>query len=271
MDCSFFDLAIFIFCGILSGIFSGLLGLGGGLVIVPLLIIVFETTNQIPPAHIMHVVVATSLSASIFTSFSSAYAQTKKHRCVLWDVVKVMSPFIVLGTLIGASLAGYFSANFMRWILIVFLFLVATQILFEIYPKKDAVNFSRKAYRISGFIIGAFSSFVGLAGGSIFVPFLRYTTGDIHKAIGTSSALAWSLALSGGIGYILSGWNVTDLPSTNLGYIHVPALLCIAFTSMLIAPLGVRLSHALPVGVLKKVFAVLLYASAIRTLLTVIS
>ena len=103
--------AVFIFCGILSGIFSGLLGIGGGLVIVPLLILVFEHTAQIPAHHIMHVVVATSLSASIFTSFSSAYAQTKRQS-VLWDIVKIMSPFIILGTLLGASLANLFSANF---------------------------------------------------------------------------------------------------------------------------------------------------------------
>lgn len=261
---------IFIFCGILSGLFSGLLGIGGGLVIVPLLIIVFEHTAQIPAHHIMHVVVATSLSASIFTSFSSAYAQTKRE-CVLWDIVRLMSPLLILGTLIGASLANCFSANFMRWILLVFLFFVATQMFFDLYPKQTAKNFSNTAYRITAFIIGAFSSFVGLAGGSIFVPFLRYTTGDLRKAIGTSSALAWSLALAGGIGYLISGWHVTDLPKTTLGYIHLEALFCIALTSMLIAPLGVKLSHALPVQFLKKLFALMLYASAIRTLITVLN
>ena len=262
--------SVYILCGILSGFFSGLLGIGGGLVIVPLLIIVFEHTQQIPPHHIMHVVVATSLSASIFTSFSSAYAQTK-HKCVLWDLVRVMSPFIILGTLIGAGLANFFSADFMRWILLVFLFCVATQIFFDISPKSSAKYFSPAAYRITAFIIGAFSSFVGRAGGSNFVPFLKYTTGDMHKAIGTSSALAWSLALAGGLGYLISGYSVADLPRTNLGYIHIQALLCIAFTSMLIAPLGVKLSHALPVQILKKIFALLLYASAMRTLITVLS
>lgn len=265
------SIGIFIFCGILSGLFSGLLGIGGGLVIVPLLIIVFEHTAQIPAHHIMHVVVATSLSASIFTSFSSAYAQTKRE-CVLWNIVRLMSPLIILGTLIGASLANLFSANFMRWILLLFLFFVATQMFFDLYPKHTTKNFSNAAYRVTAFIIGTFSSFVGLAGGSIFVPFLRYTTGDLRKAIGTSSALAWSLALAGGIGYLLSGWHVTDLPRTiTIGYIHIQALFCIALTSMLIAPLGVKLSHALPVQFLKKLFALLLYASAIRTLITVLS
>lgn len=261
---------IFIFCGILSGLFSGLLGIGGGLVIVPLLILVFEHTAQIPAHHIMHVVVATSLSASIFTSFSSAYAQTKRQ-CVLWDIARIMSPFIILGTLIGASLANLFSANFMRWILLIFLFFVATQMFFELYPKQTTKHFSNRAYRITAFLIGTFSSFVGLAGGSIFVPFLRYTTGDLRKAIGTSSALAWSLALAGGVGYLISGWHVTDLPSTTVGYIHIQALFCIALTSMFIAPLGVRLSHALPVQLLKKLFALLLYASAVRTLITVLN
>ncbi len=262
--------SIFVFCGLLSGFFSGLLGIGGGLVIVPLLIIVFEHTAQIPAHHIMHVVVATSLSASIFTSFSSAYAQTKRQ-CVAWKIVRTMTPFINLGTLLGAGLASFFSADFMRWLLLTFLFFVATQMFFELYPKNSAKNFSNTAYRVTAFIIGAFSSFVGLAGGSIFVPFLRYTTGDLRKAIGTSSALAWTLALVGGIGYIISGWNVTDLPKSNLGYIHVQALFCIALPSMLIAPLGVRLSHALPVQLLKKLFALLLYASAVRTLITVLN
>lgn len=264
-----FEIGIYILCGILSGLFSGMLGIGGGLVVVPLLLIIFEANAQIPPHHIMHIIVATSLSASIFTSFSSAIAQTK-HKAVMWNIVKIMSPFIILGTIFGASLSPYFSSTFMRWILIFFLVSVGTQILFDLSPKKSQKEFSNTFYRISAFIIGMFSSFVGLAGGSIFVPFLKYTLGNMHKAIGTSTALAWSLAISGGIGYIIAGYNVTDLPKDTLGYIHIPALICIAVASMIVAPLGVKLSHALPINVLKKTFAILLFASAIRTFMGII-
>lgn len=263
------EIGIYTLCGILSGLFSGMLGIGGGLVVVPLLLIVFEANGQIPPHHIMHIIVATSLSASIFTSLSSAIAQTK-HKAVMWDIVKIMSPFIIIGTIIGASLSPFFSATFMRWILILFLISVGTQILFNITPQQSQKTFTKFFYRISAFIIGVFSSFVGLAGGSIFVPFLQYTLGDMRTAIGTSTALAWSLALSGGIGYIIAGYNVSDLPPNTLGYIHVPALICIALASMIVAPLGVKLSHTLPINILKKVFAILLFASAIRTFMGII-
>lgn len=263
------ELGIYTLCGILSGLFSGMLGIGGGLVVVPLLLIVFESHGEIPPHHIMHIIVATSLSASIFTSLSSAIAQTK-HKAVMWNLVKIMSPFIVIGTIVGASLSTFFSATFMRWILIFFLVAVGIQILFDLCPRKSKKEFTNFFYQLSAFIIGVFSSFVGLAGGSIFVPFLKYTLGDMHKAIGTSTALAWSLALSGGIGYIIAGYHITDLPKNTLGYIHIPALICIAFASMLVAPLGVKLSHKLPIQILKKIFAVLLFASAIRTFMGII-
>lgn len=264
-----FDIGIYTFCGILSGLFSGMLGIGGGLVVVPLLLIIFEANPQIPPHHIMHIIVATSLSASIFTSLSSAIAQTK-HKAVMWNLVKIMSPFIIIGTIVGASLSTFFSATFMRWILIFFLVSVGTQILFDLSPQKSQKEFSNLFYQISAFIIGVFSSFVGLAGGSIFVPFLKYTLGNMRNAIGTSTALAWSLALSGGIGYIIAGYNVTDLPKNMIGYIHIPALICIAISSMLVAPFGVKLSHSLPINLLKKIFAILLFASAIRTFMGIV-
>lgn len=261
------DILIFVFCGVLSGFLSGLLGLGGGLVIVPLLMIIFEFTNEIPHEYIMHVVAGTSVSAAVFTSFSSALAQTKRKN-VLWSIVKTMWVFTVIGAALGALLTSYLSTNFMKMMLIVFLLLMGTQMFFGFYPNKTIRTFSNNFYRLSGFIIGCFSSVVGSSGGSIFVPFINYTTGNIYNAIGTSPALAWSLALFAGIGYIISGYSIPNLPETTFGYIHIPALICIASTSIFIAPLGVKLSHLMPVVLLKKIFALFLYISALRAIIS---
>lgn len=258
---------LYIACGALSGFFSGLLGIGGGLVVVPLLTAIFEYSMGSSVEHIMHMVVATSLTASIFTAMASARAHTKKN-AVKWHIVKQMFIYIILGTLSGTFVASYFSSASLRVIIVLFLFFVATQILFDLYPKPKEEAPKNIFYRIMGMIIGFISSLVGLAGGSLFVPFLRYTGLDMHMAVGTSSALAWAIAGAGALGYAVSGFGVDNLPAWNVGYINIPAMLGIAIASIFFVPLGVRISHALPVDILKRIFAIFLYLTATRMLVT---
>lgn len=265
----FLNFAIFILCGAVSGFLSGLLGIGGGLIYVPLMMIIFEMTQEIPAPYIMHAVAATSISSALFTSFSSSFAQNKHHN-VLWDLVKTMCPFIITGALLGTWLTKYLSADIMRIFLVIFLVTMGTQMLMGLTVQSAKRTFGKLFYRISAFCIGTFSIFVGSSGGSIFVPFLNYTTGNMHKAIGTAPALAWNLSLFGSIGYLISGLSVTELPSTTIGYIHLPALVCIAISSVLVAPFGVKVSHKMPVAFLRKVFAVFLYISALRAIYSII-
>lgn len=261
-------LFLYIACGALSGFFSGLLGIGGGLIVVPLLTAIFEYSLGNSQGYLMHIVVATSLTSSIFTAIASTIAHAKK-KAVVWHVVKQMVPYIILGAASGIFAASYISSASLRVIIVSFLFFVATQIYWDLYPvvKKEAPK--NIFYHVMGAIIGFISSLVGLAGGSLFVPFLRYTGLNIHIAVGTSSALAWAIACVGAIGYAIAGIGVENLPEWNMGYINIPAMLSIAITSIFFVPIGVRISHALPVNVLKKVFAIFLYAVAIRMLLTI--
>lgn len=259
---------LYIVCGALSGFFSGLLGIGGGLVVVPLLTAIFEYSIGNSSAHIMHMVVATSLASSIFTAMASARAHAKKN-AVRWNVVRLMFFYIILGTSGGIFAASYFSSATLRVIIVLFLFFVATQIFWDLYPKAKQEAPKKILYRIMGTVIGFISSLVGLAGGSLFVPFLRYTGLDMHVAVGTSSALAWAIAGTGAFGYAVAGFGMNNLPAWSVGYINIPAMLGIAITSIFFVPLGVRISHALPVDILKRVFAIFLYITATRMLVSI--
>ncbi len=254
---------LFIGCGMLSGFFSGLLGIGGGLVVVPLLSVIFEFLYGNNFQYLTHTVVATSLSASIFTSMASLKAHAKKE-AVKWPIVKQMFVYILFGTSLGVFLASFISSHLLGSIIVAFLFFVATQMFFNLYPKPKRQNFSPMFYHVMGLILGFISSLVGLAGGSLFVPFLNYVGLDMHKAVGTSTGLALAIALAGSIGYIIVGISLPNLPDWHFGYLNIIAMLGIAIPSVLIAPFGVRISHALPVHVLKKIFAIFLYVIATR-------
>ncbi len=256
-------LFLYLCCGAAAGFFSGLLGIGGGLVVVPLLNLIFISQQNVPPDLMMHMAVGTSLSSILFTSVSSSRAHSKRG-AVLWDVVKKMAPFIAAGTLAGTAVAGHLSTWGLRVFFVCYLFVIATQMLLDYYPHARKTVPGTAGLAGAGAVIGGVSSMVGLGGGSLSVPYLRYCGVEMHSAVGTSSALAWPIAIAGTIGYMVVGWNAPGLPSWSLGFINIPTTLGIACTSVLFAPLGAKLAHALPVSVLKKVFAVFLYVTAVK-------
>jgi len=252
--------------GAVSGVLAGLLGIGGGLVIVPMLVFCF-TWQQIPNEQIMHLALGTSMASIIFTAVSSFWAHHKRG-AVHWIVVRRIVLGIFLGTFIGSCFAARLSTNFLKVFFVIFLFYVASQMLLNKKPKPSRQLPGPMGMFGVGNLIGAFSSMVGIGGGTLSVPFMTWCNIPVHEAIGTSAAIGFPIAIAGTAGYIYNGLQTADLPQYAVGYIYLPALAGLIVTSVLTAPLGVRLAHSLPVGRLKRIFAVLLYIVGTRMLVS---
>ena len=254
----------YILLGAVAGVLAGLLGIGGGLVIVPMLTFMF-TAQGLPGEHILHLALGTSLTSIIFTSVSSVRAHHGK-KAVIWPVVLRITPGIIFGTLFGSWVAAGLSTNALKIVFSVFLFYVGTQMLLGIKPKASREVPGTTGIFGAGSIIGIFSSLVGIGGGTLSVPFLVWCNTPMHRAIGTSAGIGFPIALAGATGYILNGWGAPNLPSGTLGFVHLTALVGIVVASVCTAPLGASLAHRLPVDKLKKIFAALLYLLACRML-----
>ncbi len=257
-------LGIYAAAGAVAGILAGLLGVGGGLVIVPILVYCFGR-QAIPGQMIMHLALGTSMASIMFTSIPSFWFHHRRQ-AVQWPVVRRIVFGILVGTFLGACLASRLSTTFLKGFFVIFLYYAAIQMLTGKKPKPNRQIPGPEGMFGAGGLIGGVSSLVGIGGGSLSVPFLVWCNAPMREAIGTSAAIGFPLAVSGTIGYIYSGMSATHLPHLSLGYVYLPALLGIIALSMLTAPIGVRLAHNLPVNKLKRVFAVLLLAVGTRML-----
>lgn len=247
---------LYLATGAFAGVLAGLLGVGGGLIIVPLLTFVF-TAQQLPETYILHLALGTSLASIMFTSVSSLRAHHSRG-AVNWQVVKGITFGILTGTFCGSWVAAQLSTGFLRIFFVVFLYYVALQMLLNIRPKPSREVPGKGALFAMGNLIGGVSSLVGIGGGSLSVPFLVWCNLSIHNAVGTSAAIGFPIAVAGALGYTLNGLAVADLPPGSLGFVYLPALVGIALASICTAPFGARLAHSLPVTRLKKAFALLL-------------
>ncbi len=258
------DYLIYLFAGAIAGLLSGLFGVGGGLIIVPILSVVF-TGLAFPEQHVMHMALGTSLATIIFTSVSSARAH-HSHANVDWPLVGKIASGIVLGTLLGSVLAASLETTWLKAIFAIFVFAVATQLILNLTPDSKRGLPGLFGTSFVGVIIGIVSSLVGIGGGTLSVPFLIYCNVSIRKAIGTSATIGLPIALSGTLGFIFNGLEVPQLPSYSLGYVFLPAVICIALVSGITAPLGARLAQRLPAITLKRAFAGLLYLIGLKML-----
>ena len=261
-------LLMYMLVGAVAGILAGLLGIGGGLVIVPMLIFCF-LRQGIPDAIIMHLALGTSLASIMFTAVSSFWAHHKRG-AVHWDIVRKILIGIFTGTFIGSCIAAQLSTRFLKGFFVVFLYYVAVQMLTNKKPKPSRQVPGYTGMFGVGNVIGIVSSLVGIGGGTLSVPFMLWCNIPVHHAIGTSAAIGFPIAIAGTVGYIYNGLKATDLPLYSIGYIYLPALVGIVLTSVLTAPLGVRLAHSLPVNRLKRVFAILLLVVGTRMLIGVL-
>jgi uncharacterized membrane protein YfcA len=254
----------YILVGCVAGVLAGLLGVGGGIIIVPMLDICF-TIQHFPHESIMHLALGTSLASIMFTSISSFWNHHKRG-AVRWDVVRRVTPGILAGTFGGACVAAVMSTEFLKIFFVIFLFYVSFQMFADKRPNPSRDFPGLPGMFGVGGIIGVVSSLVGIGGGSLSVPFMIWCNLAVHQAIGTSAAIGFPIAVAGALGYIYNGFGVTNLPPHSLGYVYLPALVGIVGASMLTAPLGVRLAHALPVYKLKRGFAMLLFIMGLRML-----
>jgi len=255
---------LYLALGGVAGVLAGLLGVGGGLVIVPILAFLF-TAQQMPAPLVLHLALGTSLASIAFTSVASLRAHHREG-AVDWQVFRGVTPGILAGTLLGSWLAAQLSTRFLRGFFVAFLYYVALQMLLGARPRPARQLPGARGLFGVGSVIGGLSSLVGIGGGSMSVPFLVWCNVSVHEAIGTSAAIGFPIAVAGAIGYAANGASAAGLPPHSLGFVYLPALLGIAALSVVTAPIGARLAHALPVAQLRRIFALLLLGMGTKML-----
>jgi len=248
--------------GLVVGFVAGLLGVGGGLIIVPVLIFLLHA-QELAAGMEPQLALGTSLASILFTSLSSVRAH-HRHGAVVWPLLWRIAPGIVLGTLAGAVLAAQMPAMLLKLFFTAFLFYAAIQMWLDFKPAPHRSLPGQAGTTLAGGVIGAVSSWVGIGGGTLSVPFMLWHNVPLHRAIATSAAIGFPIAIAGAAGYVLGGWGAGGLPAGSLGFVYLPALFGIVLGSVLTAPLGARTAHRLPVRPLKRVFALLLMVLALR-------
>lgn len=265
MPADLFIVFLYLLLGLVGGIMAGLMGIGGGIVIVPALYYLFSW-QDFSASSIMQLAVATSLATIVFTSFASARAHHRRG-AVMWPAVAALVPGILAGAVAGGLLAMWLPSEGLRRIFGIFEILVALQIGFGARPAAHRGLPGRGGQMLAGGFIGTLSSLLGIGGGTLTVPFLLWCNVTIHKAVATAAACGLPIAMAGALTLMIAGWHQPGLPAHSLGYVYWPAALAIIATSFLAAPLGARLAHALPVTMLKRVFAVLLAIVGLRMIM----
>ena len=248
---------VFVLLGCMVGFLAGLLGIGGGMTMVPLLTMLF-TYERFPLEYVVHMAVATSTATIIFTAIASVRAH-QRHGAVFWPVVWAMAPGIVVGALVGPQFASALPTPVLAAIFGTFTFFSATQMLLDRKPAPTRALPGTGGMFAAGAVIGFISALVGAGGGFLSVPFMAWCNVRMHNAVATSAALGLPIAIAGTVGFIIAGLRQTGMPEYTVGYIYLPALLAIVGASVLLAPLGARTAHQWPVKRLKKAFAILLY------------
>jgi uncharacterized membrane protein YfcA len=247
--------------GAATGFAAGLLGIGGGMLMVPFITMIL-TAKDFPTEHVVHMAIATSLATIMFTSISSVRAHHKRG-AVEWRIVKLLAPGILIGSWIGPWIGAHMNSTALAAFFAIFVAFSATQMLIDKKPAASRDLPGAAGMFASGGAIGILAGLVGAGGGFVSVPFMTWCNVKIHNAVATSAALGFPIAVAGTLSNIYFGMNIEGLPPASLGYIYLPALLVISLASITTAPLGARTAHNLPVKSLKKVFAYMLYALAL--------
>jgi uncharacterized membrane protein YfcA len=250
--------------GAAVGFFAGLLGIGGGAITVPLLVMSFEAQG-LPRAQLLHLAVGTGMAVILITSVSSVIAHAKREP-LRWDIVRAMTPGILLGGLAGSWLASVVPTRVFAVLFCITVYAASVNIILDRKPKPSRVLPGAPGLFVFGFLVSAISAFAAIGGAFVVVPFLLWCNVPILQAIGAAAANGFPIALAGSIGFIATGLAQGGLPEWSLGYIYLPALAGVVLASVFMAPVGAALAHRMPVRALKRIFAALLFVMATKLL-----
>ncbi len=262
-------MAAYLALGAFVGFSAGLFGIGGGTLLVPVLLFLFDA-QHFPAGHLLHLALGTSMANILFTSLASM-RKHHQHGAVNWRVVRNITPGILIGTGIGALFATSISPHSLGIFFALFVYFAAAQILFDARPHAARQLPGMAGMTLTGVLTGWLSSLVSIGGGTVVVPFLLWCNISLRNAIGTSAAIGFPVAVGGTIGYVVTGMSINFLPAYSLGFVYLPALFWVALASVITAPLGAKATHHMKVGLLRKLFAVLLIALATKLLLEVLA
>jgi len=255
---------VYLAIGAAVGFLAGLLGVGGGMITVPMLVFVF-TAKGFPVNHLMHLSLATAMATIPFTSASSVRAHHVRGG-VEWRVVRGMLPGLAAGALLGALVAGAVPSRPLAIFFSAFVFYAASNMFFELRTTPTRQLPGPLGLGVTGAVVSFLASFLAAGAAFMTVPFMTWCNVPLKRAIGTAAAIGFPLALASTLGYVYSGWSAPGLPSGSLGFVYLPALGLIVATSVVTAPWGARVSHRLPVRKLRMVFGLLLFALALHML-----
>ncbi|WP_298443558.1 sulfite exporter TauE/SafE family protein [uncultured Ferrimonas sp.] len=260
------DLLIYLVLGALAGTLSGLFGIGGGLVIVPVLITTFSVMGLSQEIYI-HMAIATSLATIVITA-ATAIANHNKRGNVDWDVVKRFTPGVILGAYLGGVIADRVPADSLATLLGIFMLLIAAQMLLGLKPDAGRQLPGSGGLFAAGGVIGTLSAMVGIGGASLSVPFFRYCSLAMNRAVGTSATLTLPIAVAGVTSFVVNGWGSSALPEWTLGYVYLPAFAGIAIASSQFVRVGAALGAKLSQLWLQRSFALFLVFMGVKLLLS---
>jgi uncharacterized membrane protein YfcA len=247
--------------GCFTGFLAGLLGIGGGMLMVPFMTLILSH-HGIDAAMAVKMAIATSMATIMFTSLSSIRAHHRRG-AIRWDLVRTLAPGItVMALLTGAFIYPLVKGATLAFIFGIFVAFSATQMLLGKKPQASRQMPGTAGRLAAGGVIGTVSGLVGAGGGFISVPFMTWCNIPMHNAVATSAALGFPIAIASTLGNVIGGWSVVNPLPGGFGYLWLPALLVIATASVLLAPLGARAAHAMEVRQLKRAFGVMLYMLA---------
>lgn len=259
-------LPILLVSGIVAGLLAGLLGVGGGIVIVPMLYHIFLYL-KIDVAIAMPLAIGTSLSTIVVTSIMSARAHHKKGG-IDWTLAKSWLPFVLLGVLIGAVATNFIHGLTLKVMFGVLLVVVSVHMLASSYTKVTLAEAlpGKKIQSLFSTLLGTFSSMLGIGGGTLMVPLLTLFSYPIHQAVATASLFGLIISVPATLGYIVSGWGVADLPLGSTGYVNWLGFIALVPMTMIFAPIGAKLAYRLNVKQLKTAFAIFLALVGLKML-----
>lgn len=261
------ELATYLGVGAVVGFFAGLLGIGGGIIIVSTLALMY-TAQGFPAPFVMHLAIGTSLAAIVAGSFAS-FRTHHRHGAVDWALVRTMTPGLLAGVFAGSIAARFLPGSFLKFFFLSFMAVLTLQMALNLRPKPSRQLPGRAGLVSMGTLIGVVSSMFGGGAAAFGVPFFTWCNVDTHRAIGTCAAMGFPLAVAGTLGYVISGWGIPGMPPWSVGFVYVPAFVGISITSMLVAPWGARLAHRLKGATLRRIFALFLFAMGVKVALTV--